>query len=473
MVCQTPFVPAPDPEPTPAELPEGVVLDIDGATIVSPTLLAGGVPWRLLRLSDDARETVARWRAGARLAAPDQRLARLLVDRGLARARFAPDWNFDRVDVVVPVRDDADALDRLLAALAGFSVTVVDDGSSDGAAIARCAADHGAHLVRLEENRGPAGARNAGARATSRPWIWFVDVDVDLEDALALGARLLASGGDPRLGAVAPRVRGARGDGARARFERVHGPLDLGPTSGLVAPRTARAYVPSACLLVRRAALGDGFDETLRVGEDVDLVWRLGDAGWLVRYDADLVVGHRPRTTWRAWWSQRVGYGTSAAALARRHGTRLAPVVLEEATMPVLGGLVTGSLGLATAGAASLARRIDRQLPADLVGRRAFAARLWARAIGGTVGGVARALVRTYAPLLVGAALVPRLRRRVALLVAVGTLWRWRGRGRIDARDVPLALADDAAYGAGVWLGAWYERDRTAFTPDLRASARP
>ena len=448
-------------------------MDLADARALSANVLAGGTPWRLVRLSDHARATVARWRENAPLGARDQQLARILVDRGLARPRFAPDWNRDDLEVIVPVHDDAVSLDRLLGALAGFAVTVVDDGSSDPVAIARCATDHGAVLVRLESNRGPASARNAGASATSGPWLWFIDVDVDLEDAFALAARLLASGRDPRVGAVAPRVRGARGTGGRARFERENGPLDLGRTGGLVAPQTARGYVPSACLLVRRAAFAEGFDETLRVGEDVDLVWRLGDAGWLVRYDADLVVGHHPRSTWRAWWRQRVTYGTSAAALARRHGSRLAPVVLDEATLPVLGGLVTGSPGLAAAGAAILARRIDRQLPADLEGRRALVARLVARAIAGNVGGVARALVRTYAPLLVGAVLVPRLRRRVAVVVAVGTLWRWRGRGRIDARDVPFALADDIAYGVGVWLGAWRERDRTALTPVVRASARP
>ncbi len=466
-------MPAPIPAQTPAPLPEGAVLDLADATALSADVLAGGTPWRLVRLSDHARASVARWREGAPLGAPDQQLARILIDRGLARPRFDPDWDRDDLEVVVPVHDDTVALDRLLGTLAGFAVTVVDDGSNDPVAIARCATDHGARLVRLEANRGPAAARNAGASATSAPWLWFIDVDVDLEDARALAARLLASGRDPRVGAVAPRVRGARGTGGRARFERVNGPLDLGRVGGLVAPQTTRSYVPSACLLVRRAAFAGGFDETLRVGEDVDLVWRLCDAGWLVRYDADLVVGHHPRSTWRAWWRQRVTYGTSAATLARRHGTRLAPVVLDEATVPVLAGLVTGSPLLAAAGAAILARRIDRQVPTDLEGRRALVARLVARAIAGNAGGVARALVRTYAPLLVAAALVPRLRRRVAVVVAVGTLWRWRGRGRVDARDVPLALADDAAYGVGVWLGAWRERDGTALTPVVRASARP
>ncbi len=464
------FPPAPPPRTAP--LPPGTVLDFADATFPSRTLLAGGSPWRLVRLGEGARATIDRWRTGEHLAAAQGALARTLVDAGLARPRWAPDENRDAIDVVVPVRDDGDALGRLLAELDGFAVTVVDDGSADAAAVDRCARDAGARLVRLERNLGPAGARNAGARATTRPWLWFVDVDVVLEDAAALGARLLSAGADPRVGAVAPRVRGV-GTRSRARFERDHGPLDLGPQGGLVAPGTARSYVPSACLLVRRDAFAAGFDETLRVGEDVDLVWRLVEAGWLVRYDADLVAGHLARPTWRAWWRQRVAYGTSAASLAVRHGDRLAPVVLDESMAPVLLGVLARRLGLVGAGVTILARRIDRQLPRDVERRATLVTRLVARATLGSAGSFARALVRSYGPLLAAAALVARLRRPVGLVVAVGTLWRGRDRGGLSARDVPLAMADDLAYGLGVWLGAWRHRDATALTPTIVATSRP
>ncbi len=461
----------PVPPPRTAPLPPGTVLDFADVTFPSRALLAGGSPWRLVRLGERARATLDRWRAGEHLAATEGVLARTLVDSGLARPRWAPNGDRDAIDVVVPVRDDLDALERLLAGLGDFAVTVVDDGSADALAVDRCARDAGARLVRLERNGGPAAARNAGARATTRPWLWFIDVDVVLEDALTLSTRLLASGTDPRIGAVAPRVRGV-GANSRARFERDHGPLDLGPLGGLVAPQTARSYVPSACLLVRRDAFADGFDETLRVGEDVDLVWRLVDAGWLVRYDADLVAGHLARATWRAWWRQRVTYGTSAASLGDRHHDRLAPVVLDETMAPVLLGLLARRLGLVATGIAILARRIDRQLPRDVEQRASLVARLVTRATLGSAGSFARALVRSYGPLLAGAAIVPRLRRPVGLVFAVGTLWRWRDRGGLRARDVPLAMADDLAYGLGVWLGAWRQRDATALTPKITATPR-
>ncbi len=463
------FHPAPPPRTAP--LPPGTVLDFADATFPSRALLAGGSPWRLVRLGKRARATIDRWRAGEHLAATEGALARTLVDSGLVRPRWAPNQDRDAIDVVVPVHDDVDALERLLVELDGFAVTVVDDGSIAAAAVDRCARSAGARLVRLERNLGPAGARNAGARTTTRPWLWFIDVDVVLEDALALGARLLSAGTDPRVGAVAPRVRGV-GANSRARYERDHGPLDLGPRGGLVAPLTARSYVPSACLLVRRDAFTTGFDETLRVGEDVDLVWRLVDAGWLVRYDADLVAGHLARATWRAWWRQRVAYGTSAASLGVRHHDRLAPVVLDETMTPVVFGILARRLGLVATGVAILARRIDRLLPRDLERRGRLIARLVARATLGSAGSFARALVRSYGPLLAAAMLVPRLRRPVGLVVAVGTLWRGRDRGGWRACDVPLAMADDLAYGLGVWLGAWRLRDATALTPTLTPTPR-
>lgn len=89
-------------------------------------------------------------------------------------------------------------------------------------------------------------------------------------------------------------------------------------------------YVPTAALLVRRAALeGVGlFDPALRVGEDVDLVWRLHDSGWSTRYDPRTVVVHEGPIGWSGWLTRRHRYGTSAAPLAARHRGRLTPLVL-------------------------------------------------------------------------------------------------------------------------------------------------
>src|SRR6201999_3373006 len=74
----------------------------------------------------------------------------------------------------------------------------------------------------------------------------------------------------------------------------------------------------------RRDALGGGFDPALRYGEDVDLIWRLHDRGWTIRYDPRVVIAHPDRGA--SLLRRRFAYGTSAAPLSRKHPTRLAPV---------------------------------------------------------------------------------------------------------------------------------------------------
>ena len=82
-------------------------------------------------------------------------------------------------------------------------------------------------------------------------------------------------------GSGQPPVAPGRRDRVVHRFGLAHSPLDLGPDEGEVGPDRAVRYVPTAALVVRRSALEEagGFDPTLRVGEDVDLVWRLVEAG--------------------------------------------------------------------------------------------------------------------------------------------------------------------------------------------------
>ena len=90
--------------------------------------------------------------------------------------------------------------------------------------------------------------------------------------------------------------------------------------------------------MVREAG---GFDPALRYGEDVDLIWRLAADGRVIRYDPSIVVRHRPRPGWRAWFRQRIAYGSSAASLAERHGEAMAPA---RPPTPVALGLVAAAI---------------------------------------------------------------------------------------------------------------------------------
>jgi mycofactocin system glycosyltransferase len=402
--------------------------------------------------------------------AGEERFARTLVQRGLLHPVWPADLDVETIDVIIPVHDDVALLGPLLDQLERLHVTVVDDASAHRAPLDECLRGRDVNLVRLEHNRGPGGARNAGLAATSRPLVWFLDADVSLDDATGVLARLASQFGDPLLGAVAPRVRGATGRRARDRFEQRFSPLDMGPRGGLVQVGGPIPYVPSACLVARRSALGAGFDETLRVGEDVDVVWRLGDQGWLVRYVADVVVTHRARETWPQWSIQRVRYGASSAELATRHGNRLAPLRADAWTLvawssvlaskPVIGGRIV-----------RVARAIlERRLESTTDDAGHAANEVVVKGMIRSGGPLARSVVRTYGPLLLLAALHPKLRRRALALYALGTAWRWR-RASVHAGDVALGVADDLAYSVGVFQGAWRTRSATALTPHIVKSS--
>jgi mycofactocin system glycosyltransferase len=445
-----------------------VILD-DGAKFLDRDLLSGGSPWRLLRLPGGSRAVAERWVGGGEVQAGEERFARTLVQQGLLHPLYRSEANVDDVDVVVPVHNDLDALAVLLESLIGLHVTVVDDASSEGEGVAKCAQRFGAEVVRLEENHGPGSARNAGARATSRPLLWFIDVDVTFDNALDVLSRLEPYFDDPLEGAVAPRIRGTPGPSLRDHFEERFSPLDVGDSGALVIPNSAVHFVPSACLLIRRSSFGDGFDETLRYGEDVDLVWRLHDHGWLVRYVAEVAVTHRARDSWRGWWAQRIRYGQSSSELAKRHGTRLAPFRADTWTLMTWLSAMVGKpmVGLRIMDAARKQLRERLLETTDDAGE--VADELVGRGMVRAGPLMARAAVRTFGIVIVLSALHPKLRRRALTLFVVGTAYRWRST-RVRVADLPLGVADDVAYGAGVMSGALRSRSLGALKPHITKS---
>ncbi|NNN00251.1 MAG: mycofactocin system glycosyltransferase [Acidimicrobiaceae bacterium] len=463
-----PLPEAPRPVEAPVAAGTRVVLDAR-ARFLDRDFVLGGSPRRLLRLPGGSAAVARRWRDGDKVRHGEERFARTLIQQGLLVTSGSEPIDPHDIDVIIPVCDDPRSLRALLEGLGGFEVTVVDDASNDPQIVRDCAQEFGARLVRLEVNSGPGAARNAGARSTARPFLWFLDVDVSLEDAADVARRLSAHLRDPLVSAAAPRIRGAAGSSARERFERRFSPLDMGQHSALVVPGGAVPYVPSACLFVRRDAFGEGFDEGLRTGEDVDLVWRLHDRGWLVRYDARILVSHRARDSWRRWWSQRVGYGASSGDLARRHGVRLAPVRVDTWTLIAVLSVICGR--------PLLAGRIVRAARDQMIQRvssisdqpRDVANAVVVRGMSQAALPLVRSTVRTFGVVILVAALHPRLRWRALLVFLLGTIARGRS-VRMRPREIPLAVADDLAYSMGVVKGAWRNRSMTSLRPSITRS---
>jgi mycofactocin system glycosyltransferase len=442
------------------------VLDESVRRLDGDRVLLGGSPRRLLTLSDKARGVLARadWDSPAGRA-----LARKLIDAGFAHPAPRGGPGLGEVSVVIPVRDREPELRRLLAGLdPALEVIVVDDGSR---LPLRDAA------VRHSSARGPAAARNAGIAKATRPFVALLDSDVIVPSGWL--TTLLPHFVDSKVAAVAPRIVAARSGDVTGRFTRVlarydaaRSPLDLGSGAARVTPGSRVSYVPAAALVLRRSALGEQppfFDEGLRYGEDVDLIWRLVDAGWTVRYEPASTVGHAHRSTLRAAAAQRFGYGSSAAPLAARHPHKLAPFAINRWTLAAWSLAIAGHPKAAAGTLAIATRRLAGSLPvqrplslaAELVGGGAIAS---GRAL-------AEALTRPYAPLALPLmAAAGRSGRRLAaaaILLPAAAEYR-RARPELDpVRWTLLRAGDDLAYGAGVWAGCLRARSLAALRPTI------
>jgi mycofactocin system glycosyltransferase len=275
---------------------------------------------------------------------------------------------------------------------------------------------------------------------------------------------------DPLVAAVAPRVRGVAPSTWVGRYTVACCALDLGERPAAVAPGRAVSYVPTAALLVRRAALREigVFDPALRVGEDVDLMWRLHEFGWRIRYVPTVSVGHHEPKTWHALLARRFRYGTSAGPLALRHPKNLAPLVAPRLVAAGVIALLAGRPRLAVlllAGHTTTAIRAMRTagLPLDLAGRTALTA------IPKTWLGIGRYGTQFAAPLL-ALSVGSRTRRIAAASLLLGPpLADWIVRKpKLDPARYALGhIADDIAYGLGVVTSSLRSRTLAPLSPLL------
>ena len=207
-------------------------------------------------------------------------------------------------------------LERCLQSLtdAGVpEVIVVENGSDAGTeAEARAA---GAAWIETGDNLGYGRAANFGAGQepvadSDYLLICNSDIEVEPKSVAALAAALDA---DPSLGAVGPRIVNTDGTlypSART-FPNLVDAIGHGLV-GLVAPRNrfTRRYrmldwdhaeaaqvgwISGACFLARRTAWDTvgGFDPAFFMYlEDVDLCWRMHEAGWIIGYEPEAEVLH-------------------------------------------------------------------------------------------------------------------------------------------------------------------------------------
>jgi GT2 family glycosyltransferase len=201
------------------------------------------------------------------------------------------------VSVIVPVHNGGPVFARCLESLLGAypapdEIIVVDDCSTDGSGIA--AQRHDVTLVRTDRQRGPAAARNQGARAARGDLLFFVDADVTLPVA-ALDTILPLFRHSPDVAAVI----GSYDDEPPA-------PNLLSQYKNLLHHHVHQQASEEgftfwgACGVIRRHVFleREGFDERYQQPciEDIRLGYRLKAAGHRIRVCKELQVKH-----WKRW----------------------------------------------------------------------------------------------------------------------------------------------------------------------------
>lgn len=205
------------------------------------------------------------------------------------------------ISVVIPAYNAAGYLETCLGSLKAsgyrdYECIVVDDGSTDNSA--ETARRFGARVIQTEGRRGPAYARNLGARNAYGDILFFIDSDVAVyPGTLARVASHFTR--EPDLTAVIGSYDDSPGSGDFMSQYRNLMHCYVHQTSHAKA-----CTFWSGCGAIRRDAFLDfgGFDAGSYgrpAIEDIELGYRLSRAGRQLRLDRNLLVKHLKK--WTVW----------------------------------------------------------------------------------------------------------------------------------------------------------------------------
>lgn len=290
---------------------------------IEDTFRAGAAGAVVFSFTDDwwrGGEQVDDWSMGLTTRDRRPKPSYAAVHKAFAAAPYFPLRQAPKISVVVACYNGERTLRFCLESLKAlnypdYEIILVDDGSTDSTQTI-AAQFPNVRYFRHPQNAGLSAARNTGIAAAVGEIVAFTDCDcradedwlyylaaglVDSEFAGVGGPNLLPPDDSP----VAAAVMVSPG----------------GPAHVMLTDRQAE-HIPGCNMAFYKTALEQigGFDPIFtKAGDDVDICWRLQQAGYEIGFSPAAFVWHYRRSTVAAYLKQQRGYGEAEALLVRKH----------------------------------------------------------------------------------------------------------------------------------------------------------
>ncbi|KQC11054.1 MAG: hypothetical protein APR54_11345 [Candidatus Cloacimonas sp. SDB] len=237
------------------------------------------------------------------------------------------------ISVIVPVYNRAGEIDDFLASFlvqqeTNFEIIIVDDGSTDNLkqVIDRYSKDLAINYY-FQQNQGPGAARNLGMSKASGDYFVFIDSDCTLAPDYIKNLTASISrndfdafgGPDSYSQDFSPFLKAV--NYSMTSF------LGTGGARGSKGKSVTKYYPRSFNMGIKREIFAKiGGMNQLRHGQDMDFSNRIYQAGFRVKYLADVIVFHKRRTSPLRFFKQIFNWGVARINLGRIDKNMLKPV---------------------------------------------------------------------------------------------------------------------------------------------------